>query len=403
VIRRIERIQAVSAVAEGATLSTVVLYFTQVVGLPETSVGHVLAAAALASALLAAPMGILADRIGLSRSAAILCSAVAVALAGYAVAGSLWLYAAAALLFGVARTGLGAVVQGLVAAQTAPADRVRARARLHTVLNAGFGAGALLGAGILAADRPTLLVAVFGAGALTALACSAALLATASPVTARGLERRARTRALADRRLLAVTALSSVLHLTIPMLSVLLPLWVTRSPAPLWVAAAGFGLNTALVVALQSRWSTWVRTDTGAKRSAVVAGVAIASATLLFALAPGMSTTAAVVTIVGGVVAMTVGEVATGPAAWHLALRDVPADRQGEYQSVFGMSFSISRVLGPLVALPLITTQGSLGWLLLGGAVLTAGLLLAAISSERSSSDDGVLAESVVAVRRGRA
>jgi MFS family permease len=383
--RRVHRIQTASAVADGAVLTTVVLYFTQVVGLAAGAVGLVLAAAAAASVALATPLGRLADRVGLARTAAGSSLGVAAALAAYAVVDSLWSYAVAGVLFGVARSGLSATIQAIVAAQTPPEQRVRARARLHTLLNAGFGVGAVLGAAVLAADRASLFSALFAAGAVTALVCAAAFLRlppvepvpAAAPVGRHG--------ALRDRRLVTVTGLASILQLTMPVLSVLLPLWIAHAGAPMWLAATGFGLNTVLVFALQSPWSAWVRTDADAARSAIVAGTTIGLAAVLFAVVPAVSAAAAIGVVLVGVVALTVGEVATGPAAWHLALRDVPADRHGEYQSVFGMSFSGARVIGPLVALPLITHQGALGWLVLAGVVLAAGLTLATVRGERST------------------
>jgi len=376
---RVHRVQVAGAVADGAALTIVVLYFTQVVGLPEQAVGLVLAAAAAAAALVATPLGVWTDRVGLGRAAGCFSLAVAAALAAYAFAGSLEVYAAAGVLFGIARAALGAAIQALVAERTPPADRVRARARLHALLNGGFGCGAVVGAGVLVAGRPALFVAVFVGGAATAVACSVVLFSL--PASSRGATSRPGMGrgALRDPRFVGVVALTSVLMLTIPMLSVLLPLWIARSAAPVWVAAVAFALNTVLVFTLQTRWSGRVHSDRDATHSALAAGAAVALASVLYAVVPALAATGAVLAVLGGVVAMTIGEVTTGPAAWHLALRDVPADRQGEYQAAFGMSFSIARVLGPLLALPLVTAYGGAGWVLIGGAVLVAGVGLAAI------------------------
>jgi MFS family permease len=87
-----------------------------------------------------------------------------------------------------------------------------------------------------------------------------------------------------------------------------------------------------------------------------------------------------------GVAMLTLGEVAAGPAAWHLALRGTPAARQGEYQAVFGMSFSLARILGPLIALPLITRFGPAGWVAVAVVMVSAGVSLAVIGSARSTA-----------------
>jgi MFS family permease len=86
-----------------------------------------------------------------------------------------------------------------------------------------------------------------------------------------------------------------------------------------------------------------------------------------------------------GVAVLTLGEVAAGPAAWHLALRDTPARQQGEYQAVFGMGYSVARILGPLIALPLVTGLGSVGWVVVAAAaMLSASFGLAVIGPARS-------------------
>ncbi|MFB9447145.1 MFS transporter [Dactylosporangium vinaceum] len=375
-----QRIQAISAVADGAVLTTVVLYFNHVVGIPEATVGLVLAASAASAFALAAPLGRLADRVGLPRAAAGYALAGAAALAGYALAHTLWAYAAAAIAFGVARAGIAATIQAIAARASAPEQRVSVRARLHTVLNAGFGVGALIGAAVLAAGRPGWFVALYAGGALALAACAVLLGRIGVAAEPGPSPRRSRRGALRDRRLVAVTGLTAVLLLTMPILSVLLPLWLTnRTAAPAWVAAVAFGLNTVLVFVLQSPWSARVRTDADASRCALVAGAAIAVAGPLFALMPLGGPAAAAAMALTGVAVLTVAEVAAGTAAWHLALRDTPAARQGEYQAVFGMSGSVARILGALVALPLITALGAVGWAVVAAAMVTAATGLATV------------------------
>jgi MFS family permease len=381
----VHRIQGISSVTDGAVLTTVVLYFSHVVGISGGSVGLVLAASAMTSLALAAPLGRAADRIGLRNAAVIYSLALAAALGAYTVAHTLWAYAAAAIAFGVARSGIASTIQAIVARATAPELRVSARARLHTLLNAGFGIGSVIGAAVLAVGRPAFFVALYALSAVASAACAgmfSKLGVTRAPSTERCRTCRS---AMRDRRLLTVAGLTAVLLLTIPILSVLLPLWLTsRTAAPTWVAAGAFGLNTVFVFLLQSPWSARIRTDADASRSALVAGSALAVACLLFALMPFGGTIRAATLALVGVAVLTLGEVAAGPAAWHLALRDTPARQQGEYQAVFGMSYSVARILGPLVALPLITGLGPAGWVVVAAAMLSASFGLAVIGPARS-------------------
>ncbi|AYG05329.1 MFS transporter [Gryllotalpicola protaetiae] len=383
--RTVGRIQAISSTVEGAAIATVVLYFTRVIGFGDGSVGLVLALAGATALASAMPLGRLADRVGLRPMAAVFSFATAAALLLYAVADELWLYAAAAVLFAVAQAGGSGIRQALVAAHTPAPLRVAARARLQTLVNLGIGAGSAIGALALAADGRLAFTVLFGASAAGASVCGLLVLwlpagAAPSPVAARCRS------ALRDRRLLGVTGLTAVLLLTMPVLSVLLPIsLVAHADAPAWLPAVALGLNTVLVIALQTRASAWVRTDAGAARAALVAGAALALATVAFAAGTRAGALASVLAL-AGVAVLTIGEVAAGPAAWHFALRDVPAGRQGEYQSVFGMAGSLARVIGPLALLPLLGWLGPVAWLLIGALLAGAALALAAMGRPRRAA-----------------
>ncbi|ASU59909.1 MFS transporter [Nocardiopsis dassonvillei] len=383
-VRRVYAVQFVSAVTDGAVLATTVLYFGTLVGLPARMIGLVLALAAGCALLSAAPLGAVADAVGLRRAAVAHSVLVAVALAVHLVADGLWTYAVGAVLFVVAQAGVGAARHALVASQVPPAQRVRARARMHTLLNAGLGAGTVAGALVLAVGTRPAFFAVFAAGAVVALVCAALLhglpraLDRGGPgpgSAGRGLP------ALRDPRLAAVTGASALVQMCMPVLSVILPLWLsTRTSAPEWVAAVALGLNTALVLALQTPWSARVRTDTHAARSAAVAGASLAAACVLFGTASAGGPVAAAALILAGIVLLTVGEVGGGPPAWHLALRRAPAGLQGQYQSVFGMAASLARVLGSALALPLVLSAGTPGWAVLGAVMAAAAGVLVLLS-----------------------
>src|SRR5690349_19948747 len=109
--RTAQRIQTMSAVADGAVLTTVALYFNRVAGIPAEAVGLVLAASAAASFALASALGRLADPIGLRNAAVAYVLGLAAALAGYTIAHTLWAYAAATIAFGVTRSGIGSTIQ----------------------------------------------------------------------------------------------------------------------------------------------------------------------------------------------------------------------------------------------------------------------------------------------------
>ncbi|OLT28917.1 hypothetical protein BJF83_13300 [Nocardiopsis sp. CNR-923] len=386
-VRRVYAVQLISAVTDGAVLATVVLYFSTRVGLPAASIGLVLALAA-GCALVTAPfLGAVADRAGRRRAAVAHSLLIGAALTVYLVADDLWTYAVGAVVFVVAQAGAGAVRHALVASYVGPERRVRARAHMHSLLNAGLGAGTVVGAVVLAVDSRSAFLSVYACGAVVALVCAALLhglprAADGRPAPRTGGGRfRAGTGALRDRRLVTVTAATALLQLYMPVLSLILPVWVsTRTEAPMWVCAVALGLNTVVVLVLQTPWAARVRTDRGAARSAVVAGAALLLACGLFGAAPLGGPFGAAAVVLVGIVLLTLGEVAAGPSAWHLALRRAPADLQTQYQAVFGMAGALARILGSALVLPLVLSQGTPGWWVLGAVTAAAAGVLALLA-----------------------
>ncbi|MFL1379873.1 MULTISPECIES: MFS transporter [unclassified Nocardiopsis] len=385
-LRRMYAAQAVGAIVDGAVLATAVLYFGTRVGLPVAWIGLVLGAANLLALAAAVPLGALTDAVGARRAAIGFTCLVAASLAVYTVADGPWSYAVGAVAFVVAQTGLGASRQAVVAARVAPERRVAARGRMHTLLNAGMGAGTLLGALVLAADAAAGFVLLYGGGALVVLGCAlllAGMPADPAPGPGVGRDRRILS-ALADRRLLAVTALTSVVQVCLPVLSVILPLWAVQGTrAPGWVPALALGLNTVLVLALQRRWADRVVSDAAASRSALWAAAALLGGCVLFGAAASGGPVAATGLILAGIVLLTVGEVAGGPPAWHLALRDVPAALQGRHQAVFQMAGSVARIAGTALLLPFVLAAGAWAWTALGAAMAAAAIGLALLARSR--------------------
>lgn len=381
------------------------LYFHGLVGLPAQTVGLVIAAAAICALVLIVPLGTLADRIGLRTSAVALSLLSAAALATYAVAEETWSYAIGAVLFMVAQAGIGAVRHAIVTSQIAASERVRARAVLHTLLNVGLGAGTVVGTVVAAFERSGPFVVAFVAGSVGAVGCSLIFAglprptAEQQPAAPVGFSR---FQALRDVGFVRVTALAALVQLTMPALSVLLPLWVIEfTEAPAWVAAAALGLNTVLVLLTQTAWAARIETDAQAARSTAIGSVGLLSGCVMFALAADVTSGRSVVVIVVGVVLLTVGEVTGGAGTWHLAFATMPSTNPAQYQAVFGMSASAARVMGPLLALPLMLAIEATGWLVLGGVMAGAALLLTATGLRAARDERRLTSPGAGPSRRG--
>jgi hypothetical protein len=360
-------VQFAAAAVDGLVLSSIAVHALVRLQLGAGTVGAVLAAAA-AVAVVAAPVsGAVADRVGLPLAGAGYATLSAVALVAYAATRSLAGFAVAAVVFVTAQAASGSVRHAIAVAGVAGADRTRLRAAMHTALNAGFGCGTVLGVAVLASAADRVFSVAYALGAVLCLVTAGATLRlrvpgrSAGPVPTLGA-----WVALRDRPFAGAVALACLVQLTMPILSLLLPVWVLRSAAPAWTAGAALAVNTVLVIGTQRGWAARLVDGRTTARSAHLAAGAVVTAGLLLAALPRADSAGpAVALVVAAVVALTAGEVGGGAAVWQVALRHVDAAAEGRYQSAFSMSAGGARVLGPLVALPLVLHAGPGGWVLL--------------------------------------
>lgn len=184
--------------------------------------------------------------------------------------------------------------------------------------------------------------------------------------------------ALRDRPFAVAVALACLVQLTMPILSLLLPVWVLGSAAPAWAAGVALALNTVLVISVQRVWAARLVDARATAHSALIAAGAMVTAGLVLAALPHTdSATVAVALVLAAVVLLTVVEVSGGAAVWQVALQHVDTSVEGCYQSVFSMSASGARVLGPLLALPLVLHAGSGGWIVLALTMGAACMVVA--------------------------
>lgn len=369
-------VQFAAAAVDGLVLSSITVHALLRLQLDAGTVGVVLAVAAAAAIVTAPLSGAVADRVGLRRAGAGYAVVSATALVAYAVTRSLAGFAVAAVLFVTAQAAAGSVRHALAVAGTRGGDRTRLRASMHAALNAGFGCGTVLGVLVLASAADAVFSTAYALGAALCLVTAGATLRLAAVETSGRTERSLGLWvALRDRRFAGAVALACLVQLTMPILSLLLPVWVLRSAAPSWAAGLALAVNTGLVVVVQRGWAARLVDARTTARSAVVAAGAMVTAGLLLAALPHAgSATGAVALVIVAVVALTVGEISGGAAVWQVALHNVDPAAEGRYQAAFSMSASGARIIGPLIALPLVLYAGPLGWVLLtlvmGGACL---------------------------------
>jgi MFS family permease len=372
-------VQFAAAAVDGLVLSSITVHALVRLQVGAATVGIVLAAAA-AVAMVAAPLlGAIADRIGLPRAGAWYATLSAAALVTYAATRSLTGFAVAAVVFVTAQAASGSIRHAIAVAGVQGGDRTRLRATMHTVLNAGFGCGTVLGVVVLASAADAVFSTAYALGAVLSLITAGATVRLPAPDTSAQRPRTIGTWiALRDRPFAGAVALACLVQLTMPILSLLLPVWVLHSAAPTWTAGVALAVNTVLVILVQRGWAArLVDARTTALSALIAAGAMVTAGLILAALPHTDSPPTAIALLIAAVVVLTAGEVSGGAAVWQVALQHIDASAEGRYQSAFSMSASGARILGPLIALPLVLHAGSTGWVLLTVMMGAACLLVA--------------------------
>jgi MFS family permease len=364
--------QLSNSVGDGAYYTTSALYFTQIAGLAPARVGLGLTLGWAAGSLAGVPLGRLADRRGPRGTAVLLALATGLAVASFTLVRGFLPFVLVACAYAAAQSGLAAARQALLAGLVPAAERTGLLARLQATLNAGLAVGAGLGGLALHAGTRAAYLAVFVVDAVSFLLCALLLLGlprvASVPVRPRG-----GLGVLRDRPYALVALLNTVLLLRLPLLSLVLPLWITsRTGAPAWLVSALFVLNTAAVTVFQVRAARGVTGLGSATRAVRRSGWVMCAACAVFALSAGASPWVAAGVLVLGAVLQVAAEMGQSAGSWQLSFDLAPDDRVGEYQGFFGTGVTVARTLGPLLLTWLLVEWGTPGWLLLGAVTVAA-------------------------------
>ncbi|GIE91366.1 MFS transporter [Actinoplanes regularis] len=367
----------VNAFGNGAYLTTSVLFLTTVAGLSPAMIAIGLSAGAVAGVLAMTPLGYVADRYGPKRLSLLSMIVLAGAYTALLAVHSILPFALLSCVIAVA-TALVKGANGALAAGAVPAaDRLRVRAKLRSMINAGMGLGTLAGSLPLLIKTDSGYVVILLVNAASFLVAAALLTrAPAVPpqVTPAGGPRLV---ALRDRPFLAFAALDGLLSSTYnDLLGIGLPLWLaTGAHAPLWLISVALVINTVGCVLLQVRMSRGVHGLAAARRSALRGAVVVALACAVFAATAGRSPWAAGTLIGVAAVVHVLGEVWLSTGSWGIVFELAPTWAQGQYQG----TYFAGRGIGDMIAPPLVTAcvlgLHSGGWLLLGALFVLGGLL----------------------------
>jgi MFS family permease len=352
------------------------VYLAQARALGPAAAGAVLAASAAAGAVGLPIAGHLADRAGTGRVTAAALLVTAVGSAALAGAHTLLPAFGAAILFGLgfASTwnGLAAVYGGAVDAE----QRDAVFAINNVVQNIGFGAGAALGGLIAHVAAPASFVPGFlGDAVLRVIFAGFIVAAGDAPVVKHEPQREAGRHRLLDPRLLAVTAISTVVMAgAFSQVTSSFADWTTQVTGSTALLGLALSLNALVIAVLQIPVWRWVAR--GRRRTRIAAaGIGLFAATWLLTL------TRRPPVLVGALIVFGLGETLYVPVLPALVNDLAPERLRARYNAVFNLSNQIGPVIGPAVA-GVVLAAGHGAALFVGLAVACALAAGAAIAIE---------------------
>ena len=320
--------------------------------------------------------GVLADRIG--RKAVLVASLGGGALLMVAIPyapGVVWLGATVAA-YGFVGEMYRPAVSALVADTVDPARHARAYALLYWAINVGAAVGPALG-GVLAERSYGLLFTVDAATMAVYALVVAVGVREARPVPRPGdaavpdWPRTGRAgslgAALRDGRLVGLTFVSFAVGTAFVQTYVTLPLVMRADGIAPDAYGAVIGLNGAIVVLLSLPVARWMETHSGSRTlAAAIALIGVGVGAYAFADTAWE--------YAGGIVLLSLGEIACLPVMPALVARRAPDERRGTYQGVYQSGWGLAHMVSPVAGGLVLSAFGA-------DALWTCGFVLCLIAA----------------------
>jgi MFS family permease len=377
----------VDTLGSGAFFPLTFLYLASTSDVPLSRLGLLITLASLA-AIPAAPFaGYLVDRFG---AQSVLVAQNAISAVGYAL--YFGVDALAVLACGISAVSLSermywAAWPVFVRERVSGGSLDRWFAIVNAAKNASLAGGAALAAAALALGGVQGLRAMLMLNIATSLVAAAVFRSIRSTRIDHGTEVSDQivgagtwAHLLRDRPYLALTLGNTLLSYAWLIPSLVLPIYVTRQAGlGAWTAAFALTLRTILAATLQA--AVTERLERLHRTSTVLVGVGFflsAVVTLASVSSPDSPTTA--IALLGvGVLLLSLGEMAAGPATTSLGVVAAPGALRGRYVSVFQLSWSVSTISGPAVVGLLSDLSAAVMWVVFAGFLVLATVVFAVL------------------------
>jgi MFS family permease len=376
--RRLSVQSLLFASGDGAFLAGSAVFFTLVVGLSLAEVGIGLTIAAVASFIVAVPMGKLVDRFGPKRMWTLSAAVQGMLFLAWPFIDSFPEYVALAVAMEVAGTLGGTAHGAYVIDILPPAERVESRAYLYSALNVGFSIGAFLGGGAIAFGTevlrwsPLLSAVLFmlNSAAIPRLPDASHDVRSDAPrVKPEGIP------AIRNRSWVAVTFFTGVMWTNQVLLHTVIPVWlVTETDAPKVLVAVLFGTNTLMCIVLPRLASRGIRDVDTALRAVRLSSLFFVLTCLVTLATHETTGWLTIMLFFVGHVVLTWAELFLSASGWTLEAELMDPRRRGDYQGVSELGGTLGRFWAPAVYGFLAMEWGALGWLTIAAIVCAAAV-----------------------------
>lgn len=386
---------AFSSVGIGLTLPFLMVYLHDVRGISTATVGLVMATMALATLLLAGPVGILVDRYGPALVLMVALTVAGVGIVAFALVEHVWQAFAVGIVAAIGNSGIHGPTNALVAALVPVERRQHVYGLQFALLNLGIGVGGLIAAAVVDADRPGTFQLIYLLSGL-AFICRLSVQLSLGRAGGRGSSGTTPDRLAADaepparagyREVLADKAFVRLLVLGLVAITcgyaqfeAGFTAFATQvadiSPKTL---ALTFAANTAVIVVSQMLVVKRLR-GRSRSRALVVATTAWSASWLLVGSAgldPGGAL--AVSLLVSATMVFALGETIWAPILPALVNDLAPAEIRGRYNAAHATTWSVGLIIGPILAGGLIGAGLAVAWI----ALISAGCAAAAVMALR--------------------
>ncbi|MFC0002593.1 MFS transporter [Micromonospora siamensis] len=369
----------VYAVGSGLFHAGSAVFFTRALGLSAAQVGLGLSVSAGVSLLGTVPLGALTDRYGPQRVWLVGLVLEAALFATYPAVGGFVGFLAVVVALALVDAAGGVARQVYSINALAPADRVTAMAYQRSLLNVGFGLGAVISGLVLAVDTMAAYRGMvwFIATVFLVTAIFVRRLPRLHEVQ-RPAEPMSRFTVLRDRPFMTVSLLSGLLTAHQTLYLTVMPLWIlTHTDAPKALIAGLVLLNTVLIVLLQVRASRGADSAPGAARASRRGALLIALFCLVLPISGVTRGGLTVVVLVAAATLLILAELIESAGAWGLTATLPPAAQRGAYVGALRLGSQVQFLIAPAGLTALGVTTGGWGWYPMAAIFALVGLAIA--------------------------